>query len=437
VTDPSASFRPTLPGDLPPLRPTLVRGEGVYVWDVDGHRYLDAISGTFCVQLGYGREDLARAMAEAASRIPFARPRAFDSEESEAYAREILEAAGAPYTRVLFTSSGSEAVEAALKAAYVYQRAIGREGRTRYTRLKGHFHGSTLQALAATDVRARRAPYEALLSGGSPAVDPLDGHALEDSVRSSFALLAETIPGAGLGVALPPPGLLQRMRSACDDVDALWIADEVLTGFWRTGRMFAWQRLSEGATPDIVVFGKGAGCGYAPLAGILIKDRVADVLEGAPGGRFGHAQTYGGHAIGCAVGRRVLAAMSEEKIPDRVRSLEQPLGSSLEALTGHELVREVRGVGFLWGILLRADRGTGAPFDRKLRVAERVEARCREQGLLVFSGSGSADGEHGDHLLVGPPLVAEPHHFVQIASGIRRVLDEILREMRPSGPSPR
>ena len=138
----------------------------------------------------------------------------------------------------------------------------------------------------------------------------------------------------------------------------------------------------------------------------------------------------------CAVGRRVLAAMRDEKIEERVRTLELRLRASLEPLAGHEIVREVRGLGFLWGIVLGADRGTGAAFPRSLRVAERVEARCRDRGLLVFSGSGSADGELGDHLLVGPPLISEPHHFTQIATGIRQVLDEVLRDMRSPGPSP-
>src|SRR5690242_16890386 len=153
-------------------------------------------------------------MTDAASRIPFARPWAFESQEAEAYARELLAAVGAPYRRVVFTSSGSEAVEAALKAAYLYQRAVGREGRTRFTRLRGHFHGSTIQALGATDYPARRAPYGPLLAGSPPAVDPAEGRALEESVRTSFVRLAETIPGAALGVALPPAGFLERLRSA-------------------------------------------------------------------------------------------------------------------------------------------------------------------------------------------------------------------------------
>ena len=180
----------------PSLRPLLLRGEGVHVWDADGHRYLDAISGAFCVQLGYGRADLARAMAEAASRLPFARPSAFESEESDAYARELLEAAGAPYARAIFTSSGSEAVEVALKAAYRYQRAVGHPERTRVAHLRGHFHGATLAALRVTGYRARRAPYEPLLGAETPAIDPKDGAALAGEIGDAGALIAQLTSGS-------------------------------------------------------------------------------------------------------------------------------------------------------------------------------------------------------------------------------------------------
>jgi len=418
----------------PSLRPTLVRGEGIHVWDVDGRRYLDAISGSFCVQLGYGRSDLARALTDAASRLPFARPSAFESEESEAFARELLLAAGPPYARALFTSSGSEAVEAALKAAIRYQRAVGRPERARVAHLRGHFHGATLGALGVTDYLPRRAPYEPALAGASPAIDPRAGDALERGIGEAAALIAETVPGAGLGAPVPPPGHLARIRRACDARGALWIADEVLTGFGRTGSLFAWQRLAErsedkGVVPDIVAFGKGAGGGYAAIGGVLLAGRVVAALDTSPEGAF-HAQTYGGHAVACAVGRRVLATLGEEKIMERVREKESLLRAALDPLAAHPRVREVRGRGFLWGIELQADRGTGAPFPRALRVAERVEAECRERGLLVFAGSGSADGERGDHLLVGPPLVSDPHHFAQIAIGIRQALDEVTRDRR-------
>jgi len=191
------------------------------------------------------------------------------------------------------------------------------------------------------------------------------------------------------------------------------------------------------ADDRFVVFGKGAGGGYAAIGGILLAERVASALDLSPGGPFTHAQTYGGHAVACAVGRRVLSALREEKIEERVRSMEGALRAALEPLAAHPNVLEVRGVGFLWGLVLRADRGTGAPFPRGLRVAERIEALCRDRGLLIFAGSGSADGESGDHLLLAPPLVSDTHHFAQIAILLRQALEEAIRDTRSPGLSPR
>jgi len=430
---------------FPPISPlealhrlVLSRGEGVHVWDVDQRRYLDAISGSFCVQLGYGRADLARALTDAVSRLAYARPSRFESEESEAYARELLLAAGAPYTRVLFTSSGSEAVDVALKAALRYQSAKGRPERTSVARLRGHFHGATLAALWVTDVRARRAPYEALLGTAPSAIDP-DSGVLEQAIGDAGALIAETIPAAGLGARIPRPGFLAQVRRVCDERDALWIADETLTGFGRVGSLFAWKRLTEGgedrrAKPDIIVFGKGAGGGYAAIGGVLLTEGVASTIDRAQEGAFTHAQTYGAHAPACAVARRVLAAIREEKLEARVREKESQLREALDPLSAHRHVLAVQGLGFLWGVELRKDRESGAPFPRELLIAERVEAECRNRGLLVFTGSGSADGERGDHLLIGPPLVSDPHHFAQIAIVIRESLDVVIRE--GAGPFP-
>ncbi len=444
-------------------RPTLVRGEGLHVWDVEGRRYLDAVSGAFCVQLGYGRSDLARAMSEASERLPFARAAAFESEESAAYARELLAAVGPPFVRVLFTSSGSEAVEVALKAAYRFQRAVGHPERTRVAHLRGHFHGATLAALRVSDYRPRRAPYEAML--GVEPVGPaafcrrcFDGLAYpgcslacakaafagEERVGAraaiagpaaaggadASALIVETVPAAGLGAPVPPPGYFTRIRSECESRGALWIADEVLTGFGRVGSLFAWQRLAErpedaGVAPDIIVFGKGAGAGYAAIGGVLLAERVASVLNAMPGGRFTHAQSYGGHPGACAVGRRVLAALRGEEIYARVREREGALRDALSTLAGHAHVYETRGLGYLWGVELVEDRASGASFAREHRIAERLEAACRERGLLIYSGTGCADGERGDFILVAPPLVAEPVEFSQIAATLKEALDQV------------
>jgi len=320
-------------------RPVLVRGEGCHVWDRDGRRYLDATSGAFCVTLGYTRPDLIEAMTRAAERLPHARPSMFDSEEAEAYRAELIDAAGPPFARALLTSSGSEAVDAAIKVAIAYQRAVGRPERTAIRSLSGHYHGATLGALGVTGWDARRSVWEPALG---PRLEGLPSAAGADAAgRECAAFIAETIPVAGLGVEIPPPGALAERRARCDGACALWIADEVLTGFGRVGAIFAWRRLAEeggadsGAIPDLVVCGKGAGAGFAPLAGVLVSARVAEALEQAPARRGGsgplveHQQSYGGNPIGCAVGRAVLRALRVEQGFDRARRMEGELRDAL------------------------------------------------------------------------------------------------------------
>ncbi|HEU4335364.1 MAG TPA: aminotransferase class III-fold pyridoxal phosphate-dependent enzyme [Candidatus Eisenbacteria bacterium] len=388
---------------LGPDHPVAVRAEGCWLWDRDGRRYLDATSGAFCVNLGYTRPDLVEAMTRAAELLPHARPSLFDNEEAEAYRAELLAAAGPPFTRVLLTSSGSEAVEAALKIALAYQRAVGEPSRTKIRSLAGHYHGATLGALAVTGWDERRRPWETRLGAR------LEGLPQEGDRCAAF--IAETIPVAGLGVEIPSPGESALRRAACDRDGALWIADEVLTGFGRAGSLFAWERVAEssdadgGAVPDLVTFGKGAGAGFAPLAGVLVAGRVAEAIESSADARFSHQQTYGGHPIACAVGRAVLRAMSDEGWPARVRAMEASLRPAL--LAG---VAVLGGRVKAFGAMAAAawePRGAGPPGHE----AAQFVTLCRERGIVLHAATAVADAVC---VVATPPFTFGEEEFLEL-----------------------
>jgi adenosylmethionine-8-amino-7-oxononanoate aminotransferase len=287
-------------------------------------------------------------------------------------------------------------VDAALKIAVAYQRAVGRPERTAVRSLAGHYHGATLAALRVTGWEARREAYRVSLGAR------LDG--LPRPGDGSAAFIAETVPVAGAGVSIPAPGELSHRRTACDAAEALWIADEVLTGFGRCGALFAWQRLVErensrgelpdrGVNPDLVVFGKAAGAGFAPLAGVLVAARVADALDEAAtagGERFSHVQTYGGNPIACAVGRAVLETLHYELWFERARSMETELRETAEKALADAGGGSVEAIGALVG------------FDSKTTAAGYLD-----RGLLVHQAE-------GDRRVLAPPLSFGEAEFAEL-----------------------
>jgi len=427
-----------------PPRPTLTRAEGLHVWDSAGRQYLDATSGAFCMQLGYTRPDLVAAMTAAAATLPHARASAFESESAATYRDALLRAAGPPFTRVLLASSGSEAVEIAIKAALWTQRARGAGSRSRVVALSGHYHGATLAALRTTGWAERRAPFESWIGSGTfgpaahcarcfrgltpPGCRLACVETALESADHAAGFLAETVPAAGLAAAVPPSGWIERVRARCEEAGALWIADEVLTGFGRTGDLFAWQRLGKRdampAAPDLVVFGKGASAGFFPVAGVLLSGSVASALEEGET-PFRHAQTFGESPIGAAVALEALRAYDAESVFERVRAVESEAARAFGALRDLDPVLDVRGIGLLWGVELATAESGRAPFPRARRVAREVEAGCRARGVMVHASAGFLEGRLGDAILVAPPLIAEPRDLATIAAALGESIEAV------------
>jgi adenosylmethionine-8-amino-7-oxononanoate aminotransferase len=424
--------------------PVAVRAEGSTIWDADGRAYLDAAGGAIVVGIGHGRETVARAMAEQAGRLAYAHGTAFTSEPLERYAAAL--SAHLPMTgpAIYPVSGGSEAMESALKLARAYHLARGETERWIVVARWGSYHGNSLGALDLSGRKPLRRPYEAWLGRfrhvsaaypyragepGSNALGDADELAaeLERAIEAAgpgtvAAFVAEPIVGATLAAAVPPDGYWTAIAEVCRRHGVLLIADEVMTAFGRTGRWFGVDHWD--VRPDILVGAKGATSGYFPFGFVAASGAVRDaVLEEPPG--FVHGFTYSHHAVGAAVAGEVLRILEDEELVDASATK----GDRLRALLGdrlgdHPNVGEIRGRGLLIGLELVADRETRAPFPRADRVTERVVRTARQNGLLLYSGTGLADGTNGDSILLGPPLVVTDDELVRIADGLAAAIDQ-------------
>src|SRR5438067_3272640 len=411
--------------------PPAVRGEGAYLWDADGKRYLD-FSGSAAVNfIGHGVAEIVQAMTDQARSLEFVHGTQFTTPIAEQYASELLEFAGENFREgaVYFCSGGSEAVEAALKLARQYQVEIGERQRTQIVSRDQSYHGATLGAVAVSRNKRRREIYRPLLrefaTVSTPycyrcAYDCTDGcfncgqeyaaeveQVIADSEDTVAAVILEPVSGATLGAVVPPKGYLAKVSEICRRKEVLLIADEVMSGMGRTGRNFAvdhWR-----VTPDILVAAKGLSSGYAPLGALIISKKVVEVIASGSGS-FIHGFTYSSHPISLAAGRAVLNYIAQQKLveaadSDREGSIARKLGDNLKSLLDLNGVGDVRGMGLLWAVEFVANRSTKTPFPIENNFAGRVAQAALERGLLVYPVQGCADGDSGDHVLIAPPAV--------------------------------
>lgn len=428
---------------LDPSPPTAVRAEGSTIWDAEGRAYLDAAGGAIVVGVGHGRESVARVMAEQASRLAYAHGTAFQSEALERYAAALAPHLPLADPAIYPVSGGSEAMESALKLARAYHAARGESERWIVFARWGSYHGNTLGALDLSGRKPLRRPYEAWLGrfrhvsaaypyrAGQPGANAL-GDASELAAeldraiaaagpRTVAAFVAEPIVGATLAAAEPPDGYWPAIAEVCRRHGVLLVADEVMTGFGRTGRWFGMDHF--GVRPDILVGAKGGTSGYFPFGLVAASGEVArTVLDEPPG--FVHGFTYSHHVVGAAVAAEVLRILEEEGLVEASAAKGSRLRALLaERLDAHPNVGEIRGRGLLVGVELVADREARAPFPRGDRLTERVVRAARAEGLLLYSGTGLADGTNGDAILLGPPFVVTDGELVRIADGLAAAID--------------
>lgn len=429
--------------DLNKAYPTIVRGEGIYLFDADGKRYIDGSGGSAAVTaIGHGVREVVDAIAEQAATLAYAPTHAFTTGPVEECARIIVEEfAPVGLDRVWFVSGGSEATENAVKMALHYHRERGRATKTQIIARWSSYHGSTFGAMAWSGNVGRRRPYAASLphaehiapchpyrcwaNSACPGCDLSCARQLERTIRqvgseNVAAFIAEPVVGATLGAVPASDGYFQEIREICDRHDVLLIADEVMSGFGRTGRKFAIDHW--GVTPDLIACAKGIAGGYAPLGAVIAKaEIVAEVQRRSGSFVIGH--TSSGNPLSCATGAAVLRYVVRH---DLIRNAAETGAHFKERLTGlmarHPMIGDVRGLGLMLGVELVADRATKRPFPTELHVGKRIGAATLARGLVSYPGSGSADGALGDHLLYTPPLTISPGQVDELVA----ILDESL-----------
>ena len=439
---------------LDPALPVAVEAHGSTIRDAAGREYLDAAGGAIVVNVGHGRASIARVLAEQAGRLSYAHGSAFTTEPLEAYASEIGPLLPVQDPAIYPVSGGSEAIETALKLARAWHLARGEAERWIVYSRWGSYHGNSLGALDLSGRRPLRRPYEGWLGrfrhvsaaypyrGGEPGSQALaDADDLADELDRAFsaaepgtvaAFVAEPIVGATLAAAVPPEGYWPGIAEVCRRHGVLLIADEVMTGFGRTGRWFGLDHW--GTQADIVVAAKGATSGYWPFGFVAASGGIHDTVMA--GGGFTHGFTYSHAPAGAAVAREVLRILLDEDLVEASRVKGDRLRALLgERLGGHEHVGDIRGRGLLVGIELVADRETRRPFPRAARLTEGVVRAARDAGVLVYSGTGNANGVDGDTILLGPPFVVTDGELEQIVGTVGAAVEAITRAAVPASPS--
>jgi adenosylmethionine-8-amino-7-oxononanoate aminotransferase len=423
--------------------PVAAGGEGVYLIDAQGKRYIDASGGAAVSCVGHQHPDVLAAMRAQLDRLAYAHTSFFTSEAAEALGDELAAHAPGGMSHVYLVSGGSEAVEAALKMARQYFVERGEPGRRHFIARRQSYHGNTLGALAVGGNAWRRRefapiliethhidpcyeyryrqPQETLDAYGRRAADELERKILELGRDSVIAFIAEPVVGATLGAVPAAPEYFRRIREICDRYGVLLILDEVMCGMGRTGSLHACEQ--ENVAPDLMTVAKGLGGGYAPIGAVYVGRHIHDAFSGGSG-LFQHGHTYVGHPLSCAAALAVQRLIRRENLLENVRARGRQLDQALrERLGGHPHVGDIRGRGLFMGIELVADRDSKIPFDATEKIHARIKSEALARGLMVYPMGGTIDGRAGDHVLLAPPFISSAQLIDTIVERLGEAID--------------
>lgn len=427
-------------------RPLLDRAEGVYLWDINGKRYLDAASGAMVSNLGHSNPNVLEAMRRQMERATFGYRLHFENEPAERLASVISSLSPPGHEKVFFVSGGSEAVESCLKLARQYTLASGKPEKWKIISRSPSYHGSTLGALAVTSYRPLTEPFAPMLRGmpkiPSPRCyldrDPLNDEErglryaemlrqkiIEEGPETVLAFIMEPVGGASTGALVAPDSYYRRIREICDEFGVLLIYDEVMSGAGRTGRFLAAEHWN--IEPDIVALAKGFGAGYAPLGAMLAHDNIVNAV--LDDGGFQHGHTYAGNPLACAAGLAVIQEILENDLMAHTERVGELLKTRLVRLMHrYPFIGDVRGKGLLLAFEIVADRTSMDPLPPDWMVYHKLVEYAYERGLIIYSRR-CRDGVAGDHFMICPPMIISEGQVEEILTALKASLDDMAAEL--------
>ncbi len=431
--------------------PVAVKGDGMYIIDKDGKRYLDSYAGGACVScLGHSHPAVIEAVQRQIGTFAYFHGATFTSEPLEALGDILTTDAPEGLTKVFFVNSGSEAVETALMLARQYFVEIGQPTRRNVIARRSSYHGATLTSIGVGHQVARRAPFEEILPNvlhiapcyeyrgrreaetaeqyGLRVADELEQAILSLGPETVMAFVAETVTGTTSGAVPPVPGYFKRIREICDRYGVLLVLDEVFCGLGRTGTLHACEQ--DGVAPDFLTVAKGIAAGYQPIGATLLSQTIYDAIVSGSG-VFRGGFTYSGHSVACAAAVAVQETLRADGFLENVRTLGALLRSGLEERFGqHSNVGDIRGRGMLMTLELVENRESKTPFPVRNGLSARIYQNAMSRGLIAHALSGTVDGVVGDHVVVCPPLIATPEDLETIVGMLGESIDSAVAQAR-------